>query len=407
MKNILIDFTYYQAGSSFHGGGEYGNVILEELLKEPVQTNCGIFFLKGKRVNKKLIEGCIDKGWNIHSGCDVRNVSGIVRQYKYTTIYSALPYANSWGKVRLPSNIKFIGTFHGLRNLELANCEDSETEFFNGNHENNNSDYIYETNNKKKKMKWYQIYENNLLAFKNGKIIVVSEHTKHSIYYYFPALRNADIEVLYSPPKLIYSKVLQNTDEILKGYGLLFRNFGLIVSADIWYKNALRAVYAYDRIFDNKYDFVTDDYKVVVTGISNKNLLLSQIKNKSRFLLLDYVSTETLETFYSGAQLFVYPSLNEGFGYPPLEAMKYGTLCACSANTSITEICKDMVLYFNPLLIEEIAIRILESFSEEICEEKKKIMRRELPIVEQRQKRDLQRLIEIITEEEKLDGCSE
>lgn len=71
------------------------------------------------------------------------------------------------------------------------------------------------------------------------------------------------------------------------------------------------------------------------------------------------MSYEKLASLYQNAYLFVYPTLNEGFGYPPIEAMQFATPVICSAITSTTEICGDSVLYFNPYSIDEIKNRIL------------------------------------------------
>lgn len=57
--------------------------------------------------------------------------------------------------------------------------------------------------------------------------------------------------------------------------------------------------------------------------------------------------------------MFVYPSLNEGFGYPPLEAMRYGVPVIASPYSSITETCGGGALYFNPTSIEEIMNRMM------------------------------------------------
>jgi glycosyltransferase involved in cell wall biosynthesis len=66
-----------------------------------------------------------------------------------------------------------------------------------------------------------------------------------------------------------------------------------------------------------------------------------------------------LELLYQNAYVFLYPTLNEGFGYPPLESMKHGTPVICSAITSTTEVCGDAVLYFNPFSVDEMKNRIL------------------------------------------------
>jgi glycosyltransferase involved in cell wall biosynthesis len=109
-----------------------------------------------------------------------------------------------------------------------------------------------------------------------------------------------------------------------------------------------------------------------------------------------YVFPEDLEILYKNACLFIYPTLNEGFGYPPLEAMKYGTLCACSANSAITEICGDAVLYFNPFDEIEIGIRVLQSFDEEIRKEKAVKMTARYQLISKKQEHDLDLLVEDI-----------
>jgi glycosyltransferase involved in cell wall biosynthesis len=55
-----------------------------------------------------------------------------------------------------------------------------------------------------------------------------------------------------------------------------------------------------------------------------------------------------LASFYSGAALFVYPSLYEGFGIPPLEAMSMDCPVVCSNNSSIPEVVGDAAEYFDP-----------------------------------------------------------
>lgn len=396
MRNILFDFTFYQVGTTFHGGGEYGNVVLEELLKQSEQINCGIFFYKARKIDGFMLRKCQKFGWNLHAISDFRSLASVIKEYHYTTIYSALPYIGGWRKINFPEGIRFIGTFHGLRNIELADCRVEELSFYEQKSISDKLCYIYGVEDDEQRSENRLKYEDAISVFKNGKIIAVSEHTKHSMCYYYPELQKVDIEVLYSPPKLENSVEVYKDEEILAENKLLTRNFGLIVSAGIWYKNGRRALLAYDKLFDRQYAFIRPDYKVVVLGVKKQSELLNGIVHQERFLLLDYVPSDTLEVFYRNAQLFVYPSLNEGFGYPPLEAMKYGTLCACSANTSIAEICKDMVLYFNPLLIEEMAIRILESFSDKIRAEKEEKMRQQMPTIINRQKEDLQKLVKII-----------
>lgn len=61
--------------------------------------------------------------------------------------------------------------------------------------------------------------------------------------------------------------------------------------------------------------------------------------------LIGKITDEELQTLYQMAELFVFPSLYEGFGYPPLEAMNQGCPVVASHRGSILEICEDAVEY--------------------------------------------------------------
>ena len=71
-----------------------------------------------------------------------------------------------------------------------------------------------------------------------------------------------------------------------------------------------------------------------------------QIKN--RIIFTGYVPDEDLAALYSGALCFVYMSLCEGFGLPPLEAMQCGTPVICSDTTSLPEVMGDAGILVNP-----------------------------------------------------------
>jgi len=67
---------------------------------------------------------------------------------------------------------------------------------------------------------------------------------------------------------------------------------------------------------------------------------------------------EVLESVYRGAAAFVYPSLYEGFGLPPLEAMSADCPVVCSRTSSLPEVCGDAAEYFDPTQPESIASAI-------------------------------------------------
>jgi len=63
---------------------------------------------------------------------------------------------------------------------------------------------------------------------------------------------------------------------------------------------------------------------------------------------LDYLQTDELAEVYRSAELFVFPSIYEGFGFPLLEAMSYGIPSIAARSSSLPEIGGEAALYFDP-----------------------------------------------------------
>ncbi len=76
-------------------------------------------------------------------------------------------------------------------------------------------------------------------------------------------------------------------------------------------------------------------------------------------------SDEELQGLYANSRAFVMPSLMEGFGLPPLEAMANGCPVLASDIPALREICQDAAIYFDPYNISEIADKIKFAFSDE------------------------------------------
>lgn len=77
--------------------------------------------------------------------------------------------------------------------------------------------------------------------------------------------------------------------------------------------------------------------------------------NYELILITKFVSEEDLDKLYRNASLYVFPSLSEGFGLPPLEAMARGVPVVSSNATCLPKILGDAALYFNPLDIDDMA----------------------------------------------------
>ena len=87
-------------------------------------------------------------------------------------------------------------------------------------------------------------------------------------------------------------------------------------------------------------------------------VIQSRVEDAVRFL--GFVPIETLRVFYQAASAFVFPSLYEGFGLPPLEAMACGTPVVCSSVSSLPEVVGDAAAIVNPENVFDIARGVRE-----------------------------------------------
>jgi glycosyltransferase involved in cell wall biosynthesis len=101
------------------------------------------------------------------------------------------------------------------------------------------------------------------------------------------------------------------------------------------------------------------DLRLLVVGggpfTATETDTLAQLRLTERVRLLPRASDTVLAAAYRHAHMFIYPSLYEGFGFPPLEAMHAGCPALVSRSSAMPEICGDAAFYFDPLKVEELA----------------------------------------------------
>lgn len=220
----------------------------------------------------------------------------------------------------------------------------------------------------------------------NYHFVTVSEHSKSSMLAHFPSLKPESIPVYYAAPTYADFDVAPYSTQ----------KYVLLVSGNRQEKNALRVVRAMDELISERPGLVGDVY-VYVAGATEGNYRWHP-RNKAHFSFLGYVDEPTLNSLYKGAWLFAYPSINEGFGYPPLEAMRYGVPVVASPISAISEICGEAALYFNPFDYREIKARLLRMLTDESCHQMyAERGRNQYSKVRHRQDTDLQKLCRWIT----------
>lgn len=176
----------------------------------------------------------------------------------------------------------------------------------------------------------------SMLTNNDADIITVSDYTKESLSYNYPSLKNK-IHVLSSPLKEISISDADIRNRELRDLINLNEKYFLILSADRVLKNADRMIKAF-RLFIKQRNL---NYKLVTIGYDKKKF--------ENHIPLPFLSMSDLEHAYKNCHALLYPSLFEGFGYPPLEAMRYGKPVICSNVCSMPEVLENAPIYFAPI----------------------------------------------------------
>lgn len=376
MVKMLFDLNATQPNPSGkrHGGGKYGEIVFKRMLERGINFSC--FYDSRKWLNPEIKNMCECANISLFDIND-NPIESIIQKNGFTRIFSAIP--------RNLANLKcceVYGTIHGLRELEMP----FDMFFFKYKH--TWKELVKYTIKKFFHSSFKENYHKKFIArYKNSSfhMITVSNHSKYAIYSYFPELKDNKLSVFYSPNTSTNEKLAKITNE----------KYFMLVSGNRWEKNCLRAIIAFDRMVSS--GLIADGIRMKVTGATIKTYKY-HIKNIHRFDFLGYVDDSELEKLYANAYAFVYPSLNEGFGYPPIEAMRYGVPVIASPFSSIPEICGGSVLYFNPFSIEEIMNRMLMILDETLHAKYSQNSINQYSKVKLRQDADLDKLIDFILE---------
>ena len=126
------------------------------------------------------------------------------------------------------------------------------------------------------------------------------------------------------------------------------------------HKNVVRMIEAFSALkTELERDQAYPDLKLIIIGDDlsgnpdlRRTVVRSGVQNDVRFL--GFIPIEVLRIFYDSAKIFVFPSLYEGFGLPPLEAMAHGTPVVTSNATSLPEVVGNAAVLVNPENVFEI-----------------------------------------------------
>ena len=189
------------------------------------------------------------------------------------------------------------------------------------------------------------------------RIIAVSEHTKQQIVR-LTGVTEDKVEVIYSG---IGSQFVPQGDDAVnaarKAIGVASGRYLLSVSSLEPRKNVKRILEAWERALP----YIPQDYRLVLAGGTGSETVFAGLELSGipdRVVMPGYVAEKHLASLYTGASAFIFPSLAEGFGFPPLEAMACGTPVLTSLSSALGEMCADSALLVDPKDVKSIAAGI-------------------------------------------------
>jgi glycosyltransferase involved in cell wall biosynthesis len=192
---------------------------------------------------------------------------------------------------------------------------------------------------------------------RSNAIITVSQFTMDEVR---EILIDHDIPIIpiYNGyDKSVYKQHDRYTIEHFRQRNRLPENFILFVGSLEPRKNIVRLLQAYLELPE----YIKAEIKIVLVGSSgwkNEEMLKWIALLRDHVIVLGKLPVEELALAYSSARLLVYPSIYEGFGLPPLEAMACGCPVVVANAASLPEICANAAHYVDPYDVHSIAAGI-------------------------------------------------
>ncbi|MBU1292128.1 glycosyltransferase family 4 protein [Patescibacteria group bacterium] len=173
------------------------------------------------------------------------------------------------------------------------------------------------------------------------KIIAVSKYTKEDILKYFD-VESDKIKVIYEGSPKPNIRAIRRLNVF--GHRMAeYSPYLLYVGNAYPHKNLERLISTFKGLVKEK-----KNLKLVLVGELDYFYQRLQKISPAQVVFTDFVSDQELVKLYQNASLYVFPSLCEGFGLPPLEAMTYNLPVVCSKNSCLPEILGQAAIYFDP-----------------------------------------------------------
>ncbi len=201
-------------------------------------------------------------------------------------------------------------------------------------------------------------------------IICISEATKNDLCNYTKKIDPDKVLVIYLAASELFYPCTdpEKVREVRQRYGVPDAPYFLSLCTLERRKNLETIIRSFSQLVESQQ---IDDLNLVLVGGSKENYKETVLKAffdnprlQNRVILPGYVADPDLAPLYSGSLGFIYPSLYEGFGLPPLEAMQCGVPVITSNTTSLPEVVGDAGFMVSPTDIEAMCHAMLKLYSD-------------------------------------------
>nr|MBC7613678.1 glycosyltransferase family 4 protein [Pseudopedobacter sp.] len=203
-------------------------------------------------------------------------------------------------------------------------------------------------------------------AHRAAKIICPTHYSKKQILHYTKLHSNL-FEIVYEGPKSVATPDIQSIN-LFQKFNIATQKYLLHVGVMDKRKNLPRLVSAFSKV-----QMVYPDIKLVLVGSTTSkkhgndfNAIVHAIDEhhlQNKVILTGYLNDSQVAEMYRHATAYVFPSINEGFGIPILEAFHFQIPVAAANNTCLPEVGGKAIVKFDPFSIEDIANKIVEILS--------------------------------------------
>ena len=202
-----------------------------------------------------------------------------------------------------------------------------------------------------------------------SKVIAVSKATKNDLCEMF-SIGRKDVVAVHHGIHSIGKNCPKTSGEFFVSRGIK-KPFLLFVGVRRPHKNLLRLIDAFHRVLRT----MGKELQLVIVGKSYRDYeeperAIAERGLHRQVMLMDYLEDDFLEILYKNAEMLVFPSLYEGFGFPILEAMKFDLPVVGANKTSIPEVLGNAGLLVDPMNPEDIAEKIVSLLTSNQLREK-------------------------------------